>query len=70
MKEFEPSSNFTYGTMRKIRAYEQEQRRSVAQRQPVFSGLLPMIVSAGGVVFGILNLVRLYLAVFSPVVCR
>ena len=70
MKGFEPSSDFTTGTMRKIRAYEHEQRRLLAQRQPVFPELLRMVVSAGWVVFGILNLVRLYLAVFSPLVCR
>jgi hypothetical protein len=70
MKEFKPSSDFTAGTMRKIRAYEREQSRSVAQRQPVFPRLLRMALSGGGLLLGILNLVRLYLAVFSPVVCR
>ncbi len=70
MKEFKPSSDFTAGTMRKIRAYEQEQLRLVVRRQPAFPGLLRMVVSAGGVALGILNLVRLYLAVFSPLVCR
>ncbi len=70
MKEFEPSSDFKSGTMRKIRDYEHERQRSVAQRPLVFPDLLRMAAAAGGMFLGILNLVRLYLAVFSPVVCR
>lgn len=70
MKEFEPSKDFTASTMSKVRAYEREVRQTVSQRQPEFTPALRWAMRAGGLIFGILNLVRLYFAVFAPAVCR
>jgi len=71
MKEFKPSATFVSGVMRTVRAYE-------AARNPVFirsqrflsSPFARYTVSAAGVLAGIANLVRIYMTVFSPVVCR
>jgi hypothetical protein len=71
MKEFKPSPTFVSEVMRAVRTYE-ESRDSAFARSRVFlsSPFGRYAVSAAGVLAGIINLVRIYMAVFSPVVCR
>lgn len=71
MKKFEPSKDFVSRVMRRIFEYEENKRA-----MPRFSGtlfptaLLRYSMAGGGVLLGIINLIRLYYPVFSPVVCR
>jgi len=71
MKKFEPSRDFVSRVMRDIHAYEKTQIGSTS----IFASLVSfrtmrLAMSAGGLLLGIANLIRLYLSVFSPVLCR
>lgn len=71
MKRFRPSGNFVFKVMKEVRAYEAA-RTSDFSRSQIFlsTKLARYALSAGGALLGITNLVRIYLALFSPVVCR
>ncbi len=70
MAEFEPSRDFVTRIMKDVRAYETEMTKhreripSFVLSRPVFS-----IVSAGGILLGICNLIRMALILISPVPC-
>jgi hypothetical protein len=70
MEDFKPSGSFVANVMREVRIYEastrEEKRRldSFLLSKPVFS-----ILAAGGVLFGVINLVRMALIVISPAAC-
>jgi hypothetical protein len=71
MKEFEPSSDFVTKVMKDVYAFEEAGNEERSFSGALFSSrLLRYAVSAGGVLLGIANLLRLYFSVFSPVVCR
>jgi len=71
MKEFEPSDNFVSEVMRHVYAYEKMERVDIPLSQRLISSrLVRYAMSAGGLLLGIWNLIRLYLTVFSPVICR
>lgn len=71
MKEFEPSGNFVHRVMRDVRDYE-------ATRTPAFSRSRLFLstkaaryaLSAAGALIGIMNVIRIYLTLFSPALCR
>ncbi|MBF0510496.1 MAG: hypothetical protein HQK57_16440 [Deltaproteobacteria bacterium] len=71
MHEFEPSKDFVGRVMRRIQDWETQHR--VARY--VFPGvpdraLTRYLLPAGGILLGVVNLVRLCLTVFVPTVCR
>ena len=71
MKEFEPSSNFVARVMAEVQDYEgmkiMEQSLS---RRLLASRTLRFAFSSVAALLGILNLIRLYFSLLSPVVCR
>jgi len=71
MKEFKPSGNFVGKVMHDVRMFEAA-RRPVMSRSQLFlsTRLVRYALSAGGVLLGIINLIRVYSSVFSPVICR
>jgi hypothetical protein len=71
MKEFEPSRDFVARVMADVRAYEGTCKRAEPLGQRLLSSrTLRYVFSSGAALLGILNLIRLYFSVLSPVVCR
>lgn len=70
MKEFEPSKDFTEMTMGKVRTYERELRRCSDKDKIMPNFSLRYLIASSGLIFGILNLLRLYLALFPQVACN
>ena len=71
MKKFEPSSDFVSRVMGEVLAYEATKKKNGfrAQRLPV-SPVYKYALSGGGIVLGLINFIRIYFSVFSPVACR
>lgn len=71
MKEFRPSVTFVSDVMTAVRA-DEEARKTLFVRSQILltSPFVRYALSAAGVLAGILNLTRIYITVFSPVVCR
>jgi hypothetical protein len=71
MKEFEPSSNFVARVMYEVRDYEgMNMIKEPLSQRLLSSRMLRFVFSSGAVLLGILNLIRLYFSVLSPVVCK
>lgn len=71
MKEYAPSRDFVKKVMRAVSAFEQERRLPIPLSQRLFAiKAARFAFSAGGILMGILNLVRFYLSAFSPAICR
>jgi hypothetical protein len=71
MKDFEPSSNFVARVMENVRDYEGTRKMEEPLGQRLLaSRTLRFVFSSGAALLGILNLIRLYFSVLSPVVCR
>ncbi len=71
MKEFEPSGDFVAKVMRNVYAFEQKRRPQMPLSQRLLaSRAVRFAFSAGGILMGILNLVRFYHSAFSAVICR
>jgi hypothetical protein len=70
MRSFRPSGDFVSRTMEKIRSYETAR---IEERKPTnaifFSKPALYALSAGGVVLGILNLVRTVWTLIAPAAC-
>jgi hypothetical protein len=70
MEDFKPSENFVAKVMRDVRLYEAETSKerkrleSFLFSKPVFS-----ILTAGGILLGVINLVRIALILISPATC-
>ena len=68
MINFEPSEDFVSGTMSAIRRYELQaspaEKGSFLVSRPVLS-----LLSAGGILLGILNLIRMAMNLLSPALC-
>ncbi len=71
MKEFKPSGDFISRVMNKVYAYEKTKKPEISLSQKLHSSIaVRYAMFAGGALLGIINLIRLYFTVFSPVVCR
>lgn len=71
MKEFKPSEDFVSRVMENVHACEKKSKDIVSLTERLVSSRpIRYALSAGGVLLGIWNLVRLYFTVFAPVVCR
>jgi len=70
MSDFEPSGNFVPRVMNDIRAYEADAgSRSECMRAFILSRPGISILSAVGIVFGLLNIVRIAMILVSPASC-
>ena len=71
MKEFKPSDNFISRVMNDVRNSEKTGKADVlCPGNLVLSGGLRYVMSAGGLILGIWNLLRIYFSVFAPAICR
>ena len=66
MTRFEPSEDFVSRTMSAIRRYElqNESISSLLVSRPVLS-----LLSAGGILLGIFNIIRMAMTLLSPALC-
>jgi hypothetical protein len=69
MEEFEPSRDFVARVMKGVHALEQKQEAPLLPRL-VASKTGSLVCSAGAILLGLLNFVRFYYTLFSPVICR
>ena len=71
MKAFKPSHNFVARVMEDVRAYEAT-RTPYPLRLRLFlsTRAARYALTSAGALLGLINLVRMYLTVFSPVLCR
>ena len=71
MKKYEPSRDFVSKVMKDIYAYEETREVKPWLSQRLLSSRpLYYVTSAGGILLGIFNIVRLYFSVFAPALCR
>ncbi len=71
MKEFEPSHDFVAKVMQHIRTQTKiEHWLPYSGRGPFHGRLWQYAMSISTIFFGVINIIRLYFAVFSPVLCR
>ncbi len=70
MKEFKPSGDFVARVMREVHAYEGGKiaTEPLGQRL-LYSPVFRLVFSLGTALLGILNLIRLYFSLLSPVTC-
>jgi len=70
MKDFEPTDNFVPGVMADIHAYEASRRLEITKTEGLlFSRPLRYALSAGGILLGILNIIRISFTLISPALC-
>ncbi len=70
MGNFEPSGNFVSRTMDSIRRYESEMAAQAGSTDAlVFSKPVLAVISAGGILLGIFNVIRMALILISPSLC-
>ena len=71
MKDFEPTDNFIPRVMADIHAYEASKRLDITKTEGLlFSRPLRYALSAGGILLGILNIIRISFTLISPALCR
>lgn len=71
MKEFEPSRDFVARVMENVHDHEEAKKMETSLgRRLLASPTLRFVFSSGAALLGIINLIRLYFSVLSPVVCR
>jgi hypothetical protein len=71
MKAFKPSPNFVSRIMEDVRAYEAT-RKPYSLRVQLFlsTRIARYVLTSAGATLGLINLIRMYLTIFSPVMCR
>jgi hypothetical protein len=71
MADFNPSSDFTARTMEEIRRYEAALQLKENHAQAFLHSKLGIfILSAGGVLFSLINLIRLASTLLFPALCH
>ena len=71
MTEYQPSDSFVERVMRDVKnIHETEKKRQ--QRVEKLLGMLPtrLLLTGGATLLGIWNIVRVYLVLFAPVLCK
>lgn len=69
MEEFEPSKDFVARVMKSVHALEPKPRAPMLPRL-VTSRAWSFVCSLIALLLGLLNFVRFYLTLFSPLICR
>jgi len=71
MKAFKPSHNFVSRVMEGVRACEGARAPYPLRVRPFLSTRAARyVLTSAGAILGLVNLIRMYLTVFSPVLCR
>ncbi len=71
MKSFEPSPSFVSRVMAGVRAYEAARSAVPARVRQILSlRSVRCALTVGGGLAGAINIVRIWLAVFAPALCR
>ena len=71
MRDFEPTDNFVSKVMADVHAYEETKRLDITKMETLlFSRPLRYALSTGGVLLGIVNIVRMASTFISPALCR
>lgn len=71
MKKFEPSCDFVSKVMEDVYLYQKRREAKLQfSRRLLSSKPLRYAISAGGVLLGVLNIIRFYYFILAPVVCR
>jgi hypothetical protein len=71
MDSFNPSPDFTVCTMKAVRRYETELQLKKNHAQAFLQSKAGfLILSAGGVLFGLINLIRLASTLLFPALCH
>jgi hypothetical protein len=71
MKDFEPTDNFVPRVMADIHAYEASRGLDIKRRESLlFSKPLRYALSAGGMLLGMVNIIRIASMFVSPALCR
>jgi hypothetical protein len=71
MKAFKPSHNFVSRVMDDVRAYEATRTPyPLSLRLFLSTKVARYALTAAGALLGLINLIRMYLTIFSPVMCR
>jgi hypothetical protein len=70
MDSFKPSADFVARTMERVRSYETAMiKEKVQTNESLLSKPLLFALSAGGVLLGILNIVRMAWSLIAPAAC-
>ena len=71
MTEYRPSDSFVERVMTDVRRIHVAQQQK-QQRVETLLGRLPvrLLLASGAALFGIGNIVRVYLALFAPLLCK
>ena len=70
MVDFKPSSNFAARVMEDVHSYEMAMIRRKERTDAFFISKPALsILSAGGVLFGVINLIRMTLLLIAPSAC-
>jgi hypothetical protein len=71
MEDFEPTDNFVPRVMADIHAYEASRGLDITRKESLlFSKPLRYALSAGGILLGIVNVIRIASTFISPALCR
>jgi hypothetical protein len=71
MRDFEPTDKFVSRVMADIHAYEASRRFNKTRLEVLlFSRPVRYALSAGGVLLGIVNIIRIAFVFISPALCR
>jgi hypothetical protein len=71
MADFNPSPDFTNRTMRKVRQYEAELQLKENRVQAFLHSKAGFIIlSTGGALFGLINLIRIASTLLFPALCH
>jgi hypothetical protein len=69
MTEYEPSKTFVEDTMKRILMYEESQEKARKSDSADLSAGYWWGLAGGGAVLGAVNLLNLFIRIFSPVNC-
>ena len=71
MNGYRPSRNFVSRVMEDVRAYEAARRPDTVRSERFLSTRVARYaMSAGGALIGLINIARIYAAIFSAAACR
>jgi hypothetical protein len=71
MEDFEPTDNFLPRVMANIHAYEASRGLDLKRKESrLFSKPLRYALSAGGMLLGMVNIIRIASTFISPALCR
>ncbi len=70
MEDFKPADDFVIRVMSEVQAYEKTKYPEQEKEAPSLSKPAFYALSAGGIVLGIVNFLRIMFTFISPTLCR